>query len=210
MRIQKFGHSCLLVEDSGARALIDPGSFSNGFEGLRDLDALLITHVHPDHLDLDRVGGLLEANPGAVVVSDVDSVEALAGKGITSRGVDDGETVQVGGLTIEVIGSLHAVIHPDIPRARNVGFLIGGRLFHPGDAFTVPDRETELLAIPATAPWLKLAEAIDYLRAVAPRVAIPIHERVWTFPAMAYDRLRDLGPAGTQVLVIDDGEPVEL
>ena len=35
-----------------------------------------------------------------------------------------------------------------------------------------------MLGLPTGAPWLKLSEAVDFLRAVAPRTAVPIHEAV--------------------------------
>ncbi len=50
---------------------------------------------------------------------------------------------------MQVHGELHAVIHPDIPRVTNVGFLVeGGKVFHPGDALTVPDHPVETLDAP--------------------------------------------------------------
>lgn len=79
---------------------------------------------------------------------------------------------------MEVHGQLHAVIHPDIPRITNVGYLIdGGTVFHPGDALTVPEgRTVDTLLLPVHAPWNKIAEVIDYVREVAPRRAIDIHD----------------------------------
>jgi L-ascorbate metabolism protein UlaG (beta-lactamase superfamily) len=112
-----------------------------------------------------------------------------------------------------VAGRDHAVIHPDVPVVPNVGFLLGGRLFHPGDAFTVPGRPVELLAVPAGAPWLKLSEAVDYLRRVAPKVAFPVHEKVLSDAGRSihYRQLGQLGSrGGTSFQVLDDGHPVEL
>ncbi|GAA3077250.1 hypothetical protein GCM10020254_21640 [Streptomyces goshikiensis] len=73
-------------------------------------------------------------------------------------------------------GELHAVIHPDIPRVTNVGYLVEGSLFHPGDALTVPDAPVDTLMLPVHAPWNKVAEVIDYLREVKPRRAIDVHD----------------------------------
>ena len=64
MRLTKFGHSCLLVEEGGDRVLLDPGSFSDGFEGLEGLTAVRVTHQHADHLDRERVRLVLDRNPG--------------------------------------------------------------------------------------------------------------------------------------------------
>jgi len=111
---------------------------------------------------------------------------------------------------VRVSGRDHAVIHPDIPVVPNVGYLLGGRLFHPGDSFTPPGQPIEVLAVPAGAPWLKVSEPIDYLRQVRPQVAMPVHELVLsaTGKAIHYRQLEQLG--GTTLRVLDDGRPVEL
>lgn len=209
MQIRKFGHACLLVEDGGARVLLDPGSFSHGWEELRDLTAVLVTHQHADHLDLDRIGGLLAVNPGVPVYADSESVAALAGRGHTATAVAAEQHLNAGDLTIETIGTTHAVIHPDIPVIPNVGYLMGGRLFHPGDALTVPDRPVDVLGVPTAAPWLKAAEAVDFLRAVRPQVAIPIHEAIATVPQLYYNLFEQLAPDGTSLVILDDGNPRE-
>jgi L-ascorbate metabolism protein UlaG (beta-lactamase superfamily) len=213
MRLTKFGHSCLLVEEGPAKVLLDPGTLSAGFEQLQGLAAVLFTHQHGDHLDPERLRGLLDGNPGVRVVSDEGSVDALAGTGADVQVVHAGEELDVGGIGVAVLGRDHAVIHPDIPVVPNVGYLVGGRLFHPGDAFTLPGRPVEVLAVPAAAPWLKLSEAIDYLRAVRPRVAVPVHERVLSpvGTSLHYRQLEQLGARDdTTLRVLDDGQPLTL
>ena len=212
MRLTKLGHSCLLVEEGGARLLLDPGTLSGGFEELEGLTAVLFTHQHADHLDQARLRGLLDRNPRARVISDQGSAEPLGQAGVEVEVVADGQELDVGGVGVRVAGRDHAVIHPDIPVVPNVGYLIGGRLFHPGDAFTVPGRPVEVLAVPAAAPWLKLSEAVDYLRRVAPRVAVPVHEKVLSEAGIGshYRLLEQLRGPGTAFEVLDDGRPVEL
>jgi L-ascorbate metabolism protein UlaG (beta-lactamase superfamily) len=213
MRVTKFGHSCLLVEEGGARVLLDPGAFSEGFEELEGLTAVCVTHQHADHLDTGRLRRLLDGNPGVRVVADEGSAEALGEAGADVEVVYDGDELGLGGLGLRVAGRDHAVVHPDVPVVPNVGYLVGGRLFHPGDAFTEPGEAVEVLAVPAGAPWLKLAEAVDYLRRVAPRVAVPVHERVLSQNGLAihYDQLERLGARGaTSFRNLDDGRPVEL
>ncbi|MGK5643459.1 MBL fold metallo-hydrolase, partial [Streptomyces sp. URMC 126] len=73
-----------------------------------------------------------------------------------------------------------AVIHPDIPRVTNIGFVLDGSLFHPGDALTVPERPVETLMLPVHAPWSKVAEVIDYVREVKPRRALDVHDGLLT------------------------------
>jgi len=209
MRIQKFGHSCLLVSDGDARVLLDPGVFSHGFEELRGLTAVLITHQHPDHLDIERLKPLLEANPQAALYADTESAAQLEQAGLTATATTAGQRHDIGGLSARIVGSTHAEIHPDVPRVANVGYFLGERLFHPGDALTVPDEPVELLAIPAVAPWSKVAETVDYLRAVAPAIAIPIHDAITTAHQTYYGHLERLGPDSTTLRVINDGAPVD-
>jgi L-ascorbate metabolism protein UlaG (beta-lactamase superfamily) len=213
MRLTKFGHSCLLVEEGAARALLDPGTLSAGFEGLQGLTAVLFTHQHGDHLDPERLRGLLDRNPGVRVVSDEGSADVLARAGADVEVVHAGDELDVGGVGVGVLGRDHAVVHPDVPVVPNVGYLVGGRLFHPGDAFTPPGQPVEVLAVPAAAPWLKVSEAIDYLRAVRPRVAVPVHERVLSAAgtSLHYRQLEQLGARdGTTLRVLDDGQPLAL
>jgi L-ascorbate metabolism protein UlaG (beta-lactamase superfamily) len=213
MRLTKFGHSCLLVEEGQARILLDPGSFSEGFERLEGLSAVCFTHQHPDHLDQERLRGLLDGNAGVRVVSDEGSAEALGAAGAEVEVVHDGDELEIGGMGVRVAGRRHAIVHPDVPAVPNVGYLVAGRLFHPGDAFTVPGDPVEVLAVPAAAPWLKLAESVDYLRQVRPRVAVPVHEKVLSSAgiSLSYRQLEQLGGTGeTAFRVLDDGRPVEL
>ena len=70
MEVTHFGHSCVLLDTGAARLLIDPGNFSTDFENVTGLDAVLVTHQHPDHLDLERLPALLRANPDARLIVD--------------------------------------------------------------------------------------------------------------------------------------------
>jgi L-ascorbate metabolism protein UlaG (beta-lactamase superfamily) len=213
MRLTKFGHSCLLVEEGRARVLLDPGALSEGFEELEGLTAVLFTHQHADHLDEERLREVLDRSPGVRVVSDEGTAGILGEAGAEVEVVHDGDEFEVAGVGVRVAGRDHAVIHPDIPQVPNVGYLVGGRLFHPGDAFTVPGEPVEVLAVPAGGPWLKLSESVAYLREVRPRVAVPVHEKVLSSVGVSihYRHLGNLGMGDRGTLqVMDDGKPVEL
>ena len=194
MRIARHGHSCLLVEVEDARVLLDPCVFSTGFEHLRGLTAVLVTHQHPDNLDVDRLRPLLQANPDARLHVDEGSAAQL--RDLETLVVHDGDLLDVG-ASVTVHGSQHAVIHEDIPRIPNVGYLVAGRFFTPGDALTVPDADVEVLGLPTAAPWLKLSEAVDLLRTIGPRLAFPVHDAVLAQPQIWYGQFDALKPPGT-------------
>jgi L-ascorbate metabolism protein UlaG (beta-lactamase superfamily) len=204
MRLTKFAHSCVLVEDDGARVLIDPGNLTRGFDELTGVTGILITHQHADHVDVERLGPLLERNADAVLYADEGTVGILAERGISATAARQGDQLDAG-LGVAVYGVDHAVIHPEIPLVSNVGYLVGDRFFHPGDSFTVPEADVEVLGLPTAAPWLKASEAIDYLRAVAPRVAIPIHEALLARPAVYYAHYQRLAPEKTEVTLLEPG-----
>ena len=58
----------------------------------------------------------------------------------------------------------------------NTGFLIDQRLFHPGDALTVPSRPIATLLLPVHAPWSRMSDLIDWVREVAPVRAFALHD----------------------------------
>jgi L-ascorbate metabolism protein UlaG (beta-lactamase superfamily) len=184
LTITKRGHSCLQVSHEGGTLVIDPGVFSDP-DALDGADALLITHEHVDHVDEPVVRAALAANPALHVWTNASVAAMLDGLGTRVTVVGHGDTFTAAGVAVEAHGELHAVIHPDIPRVRNVGYLLEGRVFHPGDALTVPDRPVETLMLPVHAPWNKISEVIDYVRAVGPGIAYSIHETLLSPPGLA-------------------------
>ena len=182
MRVVHFGHACVLLDTGTTRILIDPGTFSSGFEDVQDLDAVLITHQHFDHLDVEKLPALLKANPRAQLIVDEGSADQTENPTVARPG----DVLKVGDTTVKVVGGQHAVIHEDIPVIPNTGYVVGdGAFYHPGDALFVPDEDVDVLGLPSGAPWMRTGEAVDFMRAVKPRVAVPIHEAVLAMPEMA-------------------------
>jgi L-ascorbate metabolism protein UlaG (beta-lactamase superfamily) len=208
MQLTHFGHACVLVETDSTRLLIDPGVYSHGFEGLTDLDGILVSHQHPDHLDIDRLTALVAANPGATLVVDSGSAPVVSERGLSAQITQAGETVTVGGARLDIVGGEHGVIHVDIPIVPNVGYVVDdGAFYHPGDSFSSPGHDIDVLALPTGAPWLKVSEAVDFFRAVSPRVAVPIHEAALSMPDKIYGMFTALAPSGATVTVVPRAEP---
>ncbi|WP_328667021.1 MBL fold metallo-hydrolase [Streptomyces sp. NBC_00322] len=210
MRLTKKTHACIRLEKDGQTLVIDPGTFSEQDAAI-GADVILVTHEHLDHFNEDRLRAAMEANPGAGIWT-LRSVAEKISAAFPGRvhTVGHGDTFTAAGFDVQVHGELHAVIHPDIPRITNVGYLVDGSVFHPGDALTVPDHPVETLMLPVQAPWSKISEVIDYVREVKPRRAIDVHDALLTDLARPiYDRqIGELG--GTDHGRLTPGETTDL
>ncbi len=125
-----------------------------------------------------------------------------------------GDEFTVGSLSVRGVGGKHAVIHPEIPVIDNISYLIGdgdhpARLMHPGDALYMPGEPVDVLATPAAAPWMKISEAVEFLRAVALARAVPIHQATIERNARGiyYGRLSEMTDTDFQVLEAENGTP---
>ncbi len=108
------------------------------------------------------------------------------------------------------VGELHAVIHPDYPRFFNSGYVLtlgDTRVYHPGDSLTGPGEDVDLLLTPVSAPWLKVSEAVDFVRAVGAPRNLAIHDRVYSEVAlgMVDSHMGNLLPAGLEFVRLPDG-----
>ena len=180
--ISSLGHSCIRLEKDGHVLVLDPGGFSDP-AALDGAGAVLVTHEHVDHVVPDRLAAALGAAPQLQVWAPgpvVEQLVAAGGPAARLHTVTEGDTFTAAGFEVRTVGHQHATIHPAIPRVANVAYLVDGSVLHPGDSFTPPpaDVHVDVLLLPVAAPWLKLSEAADYLRAVAPRIAVPIHDAI--------------------------------
>ena len=180
MRLTHLGHACLLLEAADRRVLVDPGNFSKGFAELRDLDAIVVTHHHPDHFDPGPAAALIRNNPRAEVHTDPLTAKALREEGLAAVPTAEGEPFVVGDLTVSPVGVLHAFNHEAMPQIPNVGFVFRAdgepTLFHPGDAYDAEPGEVDVLAHPLNAPWAASRDSIAFVARIAPKVFIPIHD----------------------------------
>ena len=176
MRLTKFGHACVRIEHDDQVVVLDPGGFTE-HEAVDGATAVLVTHEHPDHLDVAHLRSTdapiytIEAVRAAIADADAEVAERVqvvaAGEGFDA------------GVPVTAVGERHAVIHPDLPRIHNSGYLLevgGTRVFHPGDAFTGPDGEVDVLLLPVHAPWSKLSEVVDFARHVGARRSYAVHD----------------------------------
>lgn len=212
MRVTKFEHACLLIDKGGETVVVDPGSFTTP---LPDLDgvvvAIVVTHEHNDHWTSEHLHRILKRNPHAQIFGPAGVATAASEFEVTV--VEDGDKHQVGGFELSFYGSQHAIIHPSIPVIDNVGVMVDGTLFYPGDAFTVPPVKVDTLAAPAGAPWLKISEAMDYVTAVSPKRCFPTHQMVLSRLGEKFANnllAKTSEAAGAEYLILEPGEALDL
>ena len=180
MRLTKFGHACVRIEHESATVVIDPGGFTQP-EAVDGATAVLVTHEHPDHLDVEHL---------ARTDAPVFTIEAVATK-IREESPEVAERVRVvspgeqleAGARVRAVGELHAVIHPELPRIGNSGYLLrlgDTTVYHPGDALTEPDVDVDVLCVPVCAPWMKASDGVEFARAVKAPRNLAIHDRVYS------------------------------
>jgi len=176
MELTKYEHACFTVEKDGNTIVVDPGTFTNDFSIPENVVAIIITHEHGDHLDIDLITSIVDANPGLVILGPEEVTTKL--KKFETRTVNGGDGFAIGGIDLDFYGDDHAVIHTSLPLAQNVGVLIDDRLYYPGDSFTMPEKSVDTLALPVAAPWLKVEDAIEFMKAVSARLTFPTHDAI--------------------------------
>ncbi|MEQ4719052.1 MBL fold metallo-hydrolase [Nonomuraea sp. B19D2] len=174
MELTKYEHACVRVEKNGKVLVIDPGTFTES-PVLDGADAVLITHEHWDHVDVDK---LKAASPALEIYTCEGVAAALTDLPGKVQVVRHGDAFETAGFRVRAFGEWHAKNHPDVP-VQNIGFLIDDEIFYPGDALTVPGVEVPTLLVPTGGPWLKLGDMVEYLRTVHPGRAFSTHDGLY-------------------------------
>lgn len=183
MKIQKFNHSCLLIEDAGTRILIDPGAYSfyDGgakLEQLPKIDAVFITHKHPDHCDPAVLKPLL-ARDHMPIYCNAEIGYHLDEAGVATKAIAVPSDITVGSLKIVANHTNHGTLPVPVPE--NTAFMINERLLHPGDSLTFErdmSYRPEILALPIAAPWGTATQAVEVALRLQPKYVIPIHDGI--------------------------------
>lgn len=178
MKITKIGHCCLLIEVEGRRVLTDPGSFTIEDLVAENIDIVLITHEHADHLHIDSVKRVVEANPEVVVIANTSVGKLLSNAGIAFELLEGTSEKEFKNIRIQACDAKHEEIYEDIGQVQNTGYFIANKLFYPGDAYADPKREVDVLAFPLGGPWCKVSDAVAYVLRVKPKKAFPVHDGI--------------------------------
>jgi L-ascorbate metabolism protein UlaG (beta-lactamase superfamily) len=196
MQITKYEHACFIVEIEGKKVVVDPGSFTSPLPDPTNVLGVVITHEHADHWTPEHLTRILEASPTARVFGPAGVAAAVSGFDVTV--VQDDDRIDLGPFTLAFSGGKHAEIHSSIPIVDNIAVFINDTVFYPGDSFTLPPVAPEVLAVPSSAPWLKIGEVMDYVAAAKPVRSFPTHEMINSAAGkgMANGRIDALTQAG--------------
>ncbi|UYM04990.1 MBL fold metallo-hydrolase [Solicola gregarius] len=213
MQLAKFGHSCVRLSEAGRTLVIDPGVFSEASDALAGIDTVLITHEHPDHVDIGALTAAAEANADLRIWAPESVAQMLPALSDVVTTVGAGEEFDASGFGVRTFGGQHALIHSSVPVVANVGYLIDETVYHPGDSFTVPTAPVDTALVPIHAPWSRVGEVLDFEIALRARQAFQIHDALLNDDGkgVVYGHIRRIaGEYGTDFRVLDTGETVDV
>lgn len=177
MKIKKLGHCCLIIEEKGKRIMTDPGSWTiEEQEKEKNIDLIIITHEHQDHIHVESLKKVLENNPNAKIVTNNGVGKLLDGTGVNYEILANKELKDFFGISVEAHVCEHAEIFKDMFQVENTAFFIGERLFYPGDAFYNPGKSVEILALPSAGPWANVKDVVNYALEIKPKFCFPVHD----------------------------------
>lgn len=173
MKITKYQHACVVVEDHDSKVVIDPGDCTPDFGSLEDISAVIVTHVHPDHFFAKHLDKIVDHNPKVKIFTTSEVKKAYDSPCVVA--VSNGEEYSLNSLTLHFTGEKHEAVHPDWPVVQNVGVQINDTFYYGGDSFTPPHSAIKVLAVPVSYAWLSVGRAMDFVAAIKPRVCFPTH-----------------------------------
>lgn len=173
MRLTKFGHACVVVEQSGQKLVIDPGEYTHLPEDLASIIAVVVTHNHPDHIDPSNLAKIVSRNPNVRIYSLSEVLEGIDSS-IEKIAISGAQDIEVGNFNLQFKEIDHAVVYGSSP-CRNLTVRVNDYFYHPGDSYEPVTTKTEIVGVPMSGPWSKTAEAIDFALKCDAKIFIPIH-----------------------------------
>jgi L-ascorbate metabolism protein UlaG (beta-lactamase superfamily) len=177
MKIKKLGHCCLVIETNGKKIMTDPGLYTKEeHEKERNIDLVLITHEHSDHLNIESLKKIIENNPNALIITNDGVGKLLTKEGVKYEVLKDKSPKDFSGVEIEAHDCRHEEIFQDFGQVLNTAYFIDKKLFFGGDSFYNPGKPVEILALPVAGPWTKVKDTIKYVIEINPKTCFPVHD----------------------------------
>lgn len=181
MKITKYIHSCLVFEQDGFKVLIDPGNytFADGRlkpEDFADVSAIIISHIHADHLDIDNLKNII-ALSNASVYTNRQVAASLEKQGIKSELFTDGKR-SFGGIEFIAMPVIHMPLL-DSPIPEMTGYIINGNILHPVDSMhhtLTGIKDIDLLILPIMAPFCNELQVTQFADTLKPKHILPVHD----------------------------------
>jgi len=218
MKLEFLGHSCFLISDD-KRVLIDPfltgnPSASKGKDELKDIDMVLVTHGHGDHLG-DAIE-IAKAN-NATFVAMYEITNYASGKGVEKvEPMNIGGTIEVDGILITMTNAVHSSDFEG-GAAHAAGFVLhlkGHRVYHAGDTGVFYDMKLigqlykpDISILPIGSRFtMGIKEATKATELLGSEYIVPMH--YGTYPAIAQDPKEFKRRVGerAKVLILNPGE----
>jgi L-ascorbate metabolism protein UlaG (beta-lactamase superfamily) len=181
MKITKYLHSCLVFELDGYKLLFDPGKFSFAEEEVTpdmfaDVDAIIITHNHPDHLDAEILKEIISLS-NAPVYTNQQVAGQIEKEGIASTVWEDG-VYNLGPFKLQAITVIHELIM-DNPLPQMTGFILNDKVLHPVDSMEdklLEYQGIELLLMVTMAPFANEIRISGFADKLQPKQILPVHD----------------------------------
>lgn len=179
MKLTKYEHACLILDNDTSKLVIDPGCFTKLPEDLTGVSCLVITEEHVDHFDIDNVQKVLDQNPELKILTTQAVNAQLSEAGINSSVIEGEQTTEEGGYSLNFYETPHAPVYKTSP-CRSLSVKVDDYLFYPSDSYNVIEDEVEILALPTSGPWHKLEEAIDFANSIKSQKMLVTHNALYS------------------------------
>jgi len=210
MELTKYTHACLLLKKYDTKLLVDPGAFTKDDIELTGIHAVVVTHEHSDHLDVEKLKQVLAQSPQAMIYTNESVARQLEDLGSTVHIVEGGDELEIGDFKVTFVGGSHAQIFKDVDPIKNIGMIIDKALYVPGDSYYVPEQKPAWLALPLNAPWAKLEETLTFVKTMQPQHAFAVHDGLLSEAGhQVYGGGRGM-PEGTEWHELQPGDSIQI
>lgn len=174
MKLTKYEHACLILDNDQSRLVIDPGCFTNLPDDLSGVGCIVVTEEHIDHFNLENIQKILTQSPEAVIISTDVVVDELAKSGIQATVIKGNQNIDQAGYHLSFFETPHAAVYRKSP-CQSLSVKVDDYLFYPSDSYNTIDDTVEVLALPTSGPWHKLEEAIDLANTIESPTVLATH-----------------------------------